>query len=167
MTFNKNLLTATLLTFGGFAAMSGANAAVEDTFGITLAVETACNIATGATADIDLGTVNDGSIKTATTSIEVLCSLGTPYQLALTPSSDSDVGIGALQVAGAGTSIDYQLTQTVGSAVWGNIVGTNTLDEIGDGVLAGESHSVTATTTSATDVAPGAYTDTVTVNLTF
>lgn len=164
MTFNKTLLTATVLAFGSFTAMSGANAAISDTFGITLNVASACDITAGSAVDIDLGTA-DNTVKTAANNIEVFCSTGSAYQLALTPSNADTDGLGIL--TGPGTPIGYKLTQTAGNAAWGNIVGTNTLDSVGTGAYSAQSHGVTVTTTSSTDVAIGQYSDTVTIDLTF
>lgn len=164
MTFNKKLLTAALLTIGGFAAMSSANAVVTDTFGITLAVASACDITAGGAADIDLGTA-DNTAKTGTNAIEVFCSTGTEYQLALTPGNDDTTGLGVL--TGPGGTIEYKLTQTEGGADWGNTIGTNTLDSVGVGAYTANSHGVTVTTLSTTDLAVGEYADTVTIDLTF
>ena len=46
MTFNKNLLTVTLVAIGGFAAISSANAAgtTDSSFGVTMEVESICTI---------------------------------------------------------------------------------------------------------------------------
>lgn len=163
MQINKNLLTATLLTIGGFAAVS-ANAATEDTFNISLDVASACNITTSSAADIDLGTA-DNTVKTGTNAIEVFCSKGTNYQLALTPSNESTSGLGVL--TGPGGEIQYQLTQTEGGDVWGNIDSTNTLTATGNGAYSANSHGVTVKTISTTDLAVGNYADIVTIDLIF
>lgn len=162
MNFNKNLLTATLLALGGLTAISNANAVTTDTFDITLTVNSACDITAGSAADIDLGTA-DNTVKTGTNAIEVFCSVGTPYQLALVPGNDDAAGLGAL--SGPGDDVAYQLTKTDGGAVWGSTEDTNTLESVGAGAYSAQSHGVTVTTTSSTDVEPGIYTDTVTINL--
>lgn len=163
MKFNKNLLTAALFTFGGFAAVS-ANAVTEDTFGISLEVASVCDITAGSALDINLGTA-DNTVKTGTNAIEVFCSTGTDYQLALTPSNESTSGLGAL--TGPGGEIEYQLTQTEGGGIWGNIADTNTLDSTGIGAYNAQYHGVTVTTNSTTDLAVGNYLDTVTIGLIF
>lgn len=161
MQFNKSLMTAALLTIVGFAAMS-ANAATTDTFDITLTVASACDITAGSATDIDLGTA-DNTAKTGTNAIEVFCSTGVPYQLALVPSNADTTGSGIL--SGPGTDITYQLSKTDGGAVWGSANADNTLSSTGIGAFTAQSHGVTVTTTSTTDVAPGDYVDTVTINL--
>lgn len=163
MQFNKTLMTAALLTIGGFASVS-ASAVVEDTFNISLDVASACNITAGSATDIDLGTA-DNNVKTGTNAIEVFCSTGTDYQLTLTPSNESTTGLGVL--TGPGGEIEYQLTQTEGNDIWGNIADTNTLAATGTGAYNANSHGVTVTTTTTTDLAVGNYADTVTIGLTF
>ncbi len=164
MTFNKQLLTAAILAAGGFAAISSANAAIEDTFDITLTVASVCDITAGSAVDIDFGTA-DNTVKSGTNAIEVFCSTGTDYQLALTPSNGDTSGLGVL--TGPGGEIEYKLTQGSTDAAWGNIVGTNTLDSVGTGAYNANSHGVTVTTTSTTDLAVGDYADIVTIDLTF
>jgi len=168
MQFNKSLMTAALLAVSSLAVVS-ANAATATpaTFDVKLEVLAMCNITAGAASDIDLGTVNDGSVKTGNNTIAVACSSGTPYNVGLTSSTSKTDGTGTL--TGPGTAIGYVLTQTAGAAgtPWGDTVGTNTLAATGNGVTAANTHTVYATTTTSTDVAPGTYDDTVTVNVTY
>lgn len=168
MQFKKSLLTATLLAAGSLTAVS-ANAvtAAPANFDVTLEVLAVCNITAGTTSDIDLGTVDDGSVKTGSNTIDVACSSGTTYDIGLTSSTDETDGTGTL--TGPGTGIDYVLTQTTGASgtAWGDEVGTNTLAGTGTGVTTPVTHTVFASTTSSTDVAPGIYDDTVTVNVTY
>ena len=163
MTFNKQLLTAALLTIGGFSVISSANAATEDTFDIALEIASVCDITAGSALDIDLGTA-DNTVKSGTNAIEVFCSTGTEYKLALTPGNDNTDGLGVL--TGPGGGIEYKLTQTEGDSDWGNTV-DNQLTSVGTGAYNANSHGVTVTTTSTTDLAVGNYIDTVTVGLTF
>ena len=163
MQFKKSVMTAAIFAVGGFVIMSEANAATSDTFNVTLNVSSVCDITAGSAADIDLGTA-DNTVKTGTNAIEVFCSVGVPYKLALTPSNAGTTGLGVLE--GPGDDIEYQLTQTIGGQAWGNEIGTNTLDSTGTGAYAAQSHGVTVKTTGSTDVAPGNYTDTVTISLT-
>ena len=168
MQFNKSLMTAALLAVSSLAVVS-ANAATATpaTFDVKLEVLAMCNITAGAASDIDLGTVNDGSVKTGNNTIAVACSKGTTYKIGLQSITDQANGTGTL--TGPGTAIGYVLTQTAGAAgtPWGNTVDTNTLAATGTGVTTPVTHTVYATTTTSTDVAPGNYKDTVTVNVTY
>ncbi|MGP9637705.1 spore coat protein U domain-containing protein [Psychrobacter sp. AOP3-A1-26] len=168
MKFNKSLLTATLLAAASLTAVS-ANAvtAAPANFDVTLEVLAMCNITAGTASDIDLGKVDDGSVKTGSNTIAVACSSGTTYDIGLTSSTDETDGTGTL--TGTGTPIGYVLTQTAGAdgTPWGDIVDTNTMAGTGTGVTTPVTHTVYATTTTSTDVAPGTYADTVTVNVTY
>ncbi len=166
MTFNKTLLTATMLTLGGFAAMS-ANAATTDSFDITLKVDTFCDITSNA-ADIKLTAVNNGTARDGTSSIDVTCSKGTEYTLALSPTGIATDGSGVLKGslnAGA-VKIPYQLSRTDTAANWGSA--GDALTAAGAGVLSPVSHGITVKVAATdTDVAPDDYSDTVAVLLTF
>ncbi|MGO2385944.1 MULTISPECIES: spore coat protein U domain-containing protein [unclassified Psychrobacter] len=168
MQFNKSLMTAALFAVGSLTAFSAnAATATPKNFKVTLNVLATCNITAGNASDIDLGTVNDGSVKTGNNTIVVACSSGTPYNVGLTSSTNETDGTGTL--TGPGTAIGYVLTQTAGAdgTPWGDIVDTNTLAATGNGVTADNTHTVYATTTTSTDVVPGTYDDTVTVNVTY
>lgn len=181
MTFNKTLLTATLLTLGGFAAMSGANAAqVTSTFGVTTNIVPVCTVdAAGAAitfTDVAAGTaVADGSItkKKSAGDIKVMCSKGAPYVINLSTAgnSSSTTGGGVLKgTALNNDTITYQLYSDVaGANVWGNtgttaLVG-NGVSGTGTGVSTELTHSVYASITGSTDVKEDTYTDTITATV--
>lgn len=164
MTFNKTLLTATMLTLGGFAAMS-ANAATTDSFDISLEVATFCDITSNA-ADIALDSVNDGAAREGTSSIDVTCSKGTEYTVALSPTGSAADGSGELKgsLNEGAVKIPYQLIKTTGGANWGS--GDAALVSEGEGVLNPVSHGITVKVAAAdTDVAPDTYSDSVAVLL--
>lgn len=168
MLFQKSLLTATLLAATSLTAISTANAATATgNFKVLLTVESICNLTAGTASDINLGTVKDGTAKSGTNSIAVACSTGTLYKIGLKPSDSSAGGIGVLTGPGVPT-IGYKLSKdAAGTIPWGNTAITNTVDATGTGVLKPISYPVYATTTTSTDVIPGAYSDTVTVTVTY
>lgn len=167
MTFNKTLLTATLLTVGGFAAMSSANAAdATDTFDVNMQVDSNCLVTAGGSSDINLETVTAGVVPSiGTSTINVACSKGTGYTIAMLPSGVSSAGLG--EMAGTATNeetIGYQLTTDAsGDTPWTDGLVTGT----GGGTGTNQEHSVYAVLTTSTDVLPDTYSENVTVAVTY
>ena len=175
MTFNKQLLAATLLTAGGFAAISSANAAGSktDSFQVGMTVISACTLETSETQNINFGEVAGNAAatdnQTSTTALSVMCSEGAPYVINLTPTStNSTDGTGTMAGPGSDT-IAYSLYSDESSTPWGN---TSTLELAGNGVSstgAGatvvKSHPVYASVDGPTDVQVGTYSDTVNVSV--
>lgn len=169
MKFNKKLLAATLITAGGFAAISSANAADTGTFAVSMTITKACNITTGDNANISLGSVAGGAQsvtgQSSVTGITVNCTNLTPYNIALSTTSDATGGTGKM-LGGVSENIPYILYSDAGTTVWGAAVDkSNTVSGQGDGMLTtAKSHQVHAITGIA-DVSVGTYTDTVTATI--
>lgn len=181
MQFNKTLLTAALLTVGGFTAISANAAGTTEAsdFDVTMTVESVCSVdATGA--DIAFGSQDAGTpeatvgVETSGATINVLCSKGAPYIVNLTPNNvSSTTGAGTMTSVGTTDTITYELYSDLGATVpWGN---TGTLSALGNGVsgtgagltVAATTHSVYAKLTSTTDVKLGSYSDTVSATVTY
>ncbi|ALF60922.1 hypothetical protein AOC03_12085 (plasmid) [Psychrobacter urativorans] len=171
MTFNKTLLTATMLTLGGFAAMTGANAAdaLAGGFNVDLEVEATCVINTG-TGDIDLGkTLAGAGASTAALGTEIIlnCSKGAVYAISLVPTGANVDGTGVM-LGGTGTleEVAYKLTtDAAGLVPWGgtgNTVGGTALLYATD-----IKNTVYATVTGSADVSPSTYTDAVVINVSY
>ena len=168
MQLKKSLMTATLVTLGGFAAISSANAAspTSDTFDVTMTVATNCQVVAGDT--INLGTVDAGVTPAiGTSTLNVACSTGTPYTISMLPSAVNSAGLGTMK----GTSdnedtIEYQMTSdSAGVIPWtdGSQGGTGT------GMATNIPHEVYAnvTATNLNVVKPDIYTETITVSVAY
>lgn len=164
MQINKNLVTATLLTIGGFAAVS-ANAVETANFGIKATITETCNVEAGS--DIDLGNIVAGATGTTgetVTAIKVNCSNLTAYNLGLTTKNEG-VMIGGSEGA---EEIPYKMFSNLSnSTLWGNTVGTDTVTGTGDGMLTTPKEHKLYIKADATDVSKGTYTDVITVTVTY
>ena len=172
MSFQKSLLTATLLAAASLTAVSNA-ADATGKFNVNITITSTCAVnAVLGTNDINFGTVIAGAAASAqsATAFTVACSKGTPFIVNLTPSNNSKVGLGAM--LGTGGSVPYQLSKTAGGSAWGN-EGTTTTEGngfagVGTGTATPINHTVyAAVSAAATNVAPGAYTDVVAVKVTY
>lgn len=166
MTFNKTLLTAALLTVGGFAAMSANADTVETSFKVNMNITETCKVVTGS--NIDLGdTIAGTSGKTgvAATAIKVNCSKLTPYDLGLSTTTGI-VGKG-IMLGGVDKleEIPYEMFSDAGYATtWGNTVKTNTVSGTGDGMTTtAKEHTVYIKAGGTDNVSKGAYDDVITV----
>lgn len=178
MNIQKSLLTATLLTLGGFAAMTGANASgtQESTFKIETKITSVCTIdASGAAitlTDIAADTAAlDTSISNKTGGdIKVNCSKSTPYTINLKTAGNltSTTGEGVMKGTGEKPdTITYKLfSDSTGTAVWGNTE-DNAVKGTGTGLSTQFSHPVYASITGSTDVKQDTYTDTITATVTY
>ena len=165
-------MTATLITIGGFAAMSSASAAspVTSSFGVSMDVESVCTIQ-AAPVDIVLDATKAGHATTdvtATTDLTLNCSKGAVAVIGLTPASTtSQDGTGTLLGDSGAEKVAYKLTSdSNGSTAWGT--DTNT---VSTAAFANYATSITTpiylTVTDKADVTPGTYQDTINISVAY
>ena len=159
--------TLAVTTSAVLAATSPATA----TFQVLITVAKACSVVAGAGSKIDFGTVDSSATGlSGTSNISVTCSKTTPYNIGLLPSNNNTTGAGVMSPASGSDTVAYQLRSAAGTsgAVWGS---TATSVAVGNGVAgtgtgAAQTIPVYATVASA-NVTPGAYSDTVTVQVNY
>lgn len=172
MQFKKSLMTVTLLTIVGFAAMSSANAASPTTssFGVSMDVESICTV-NAAPAAIVLAKTEAGKATealTAETALVLNCSKGSVATIGLTPaSSTSSDGTGNLKGGLLGEElVAYKLTSV---SALGDAWGTTT--PVKTAAFANYATAISTpiflTVTSKADVTPGAYTDTINISVAY
>jgi spore coat protein U-like protein len=168
----KTLRIQTLLLLSGLSFWSATSFAATNTssFNVKIEVISACNLDT--INDVDFGTVSAASFPTAdltqTTVLNVSCNIGTPYSVALTPSSGNTDGTGEMTTGAS--AIPYELfSNSTHTQPWGDVDGTNTVT----GTAIGSYQPLTVyakvpiATISPLTLETGVYTDTVTVTLTY
>ncbi|MET3184271.1 UNVERIFIED_ORG: spore coat protein U-like protein [Variovorax guangxiensis] len=162
----------TLIVAAVLAALA-TSAAIADTasstFKVLITVTKACSVTAGTASNIDFGSVTStATALSASSNISVTCSKSTPYNIGLLPSNSSTTGAGVMSNTGPDT-IAYQLRSASATGpIWGN---TATPTDVGNGVAgtgtgAAQSIPVWATVASV-NVTPGAYLDTVTVQVNY
>ncbi|CAN7326393.1 spore coat U domain-containing protein [Variovorax paradoxus] len=158
--------TLAVTTSAVLAATSPATA----TFQVLITVAKACSVVAGAGSKIDFGTVDSSATGlSGTSNISVTCSKTTPYNIGLLPSNNNTTGAGVMSPASGSDTVAYQLRSVSATgSVWGS---TATSTAVGNGVAgtgtgAAQTIPVYATVASA-NVTPGAYSDTVTVQVNY
>ncbi|KQW59599.1 spore coat U domain-containing protein [Variovorax sp. Root411] len=164
-------LLAAILALTATSAVLAATSPATATFQVLITVAKACSVTAGSTSNINFGTVDStATALSATNNISVTCSKSTPYNIGLLPSNNNTAGAGVMSplVAGPDT-VAYQLRSVSATgSVWGS---TATDIAVGNGVAgtgtgAAQTIPVFATVASA-NVTPGAYADTVTVQVNY
>jgi len=155
------------LALGGFAAAlsgSGVDAATANaTFTVTANVVTTCSVVDN---NLNFGNYTT-ALLTGTTTISATCTVGTPYTLGLDQGAFPGATVTTRGMTGPGvTPLDYGLFQDAGHTInWGNTPGVDTVAGTGNG--ASQPVTVFGQIPAAQSPAPGSYSDTITVTLTF
>jgi spore coat protein U-like protein len=108
-----------------------------------------------------------GTVLQATTTLQVACTSGTPYNVGLNAGTGAGATITTRKMTGpGGAELGYQLFSNSGHSVnWGNTVGTNTVS--GTGANGVQSLTVYGQIPAGQSVPTGNYTDTITATLTY
>jgi spore coat protein U-like protein len=148
-------------------AASGAFAAspATSTFQVRATIAATCVILTSP--DIDFGTL--GVLTTnaqQSSNIQVQCTDTTPYNIGLNAGTGTGASVATRKMSNGGAVINYSLyTDQAHTIVWGNTINTDTVAATGNG--ASQSYPVYGLIPPQNTPAPGTYTDTITVTVTY
>jgi spore coat protein U-like protein len=154
-------LVSALLLAGGAAF----GATTTSTFQVRATITATCTILTSS--DLDFGSLG---VLTAnadqSSSIQVQCTNTTPYNIGLDAGTGAGATVTTRKLSNGGAIINYSLyTDAARSTVWGNTIGTDTVAATGSG--GSQSYTVYGRIPAQTTPAPGTYTDTITVTVTY
>ena len=145
-----------------FPSGDAAATTTTSSFSVTMTLTASCTIVSTATLNFGSQGVLTANVD-QTTTLQVQCTNTTPYNIGL----DAGTGTGATRklTSGANT-VNYSLYSDSGrTTVWGNTVGTNTVSATGSG--ASQTYTIYGRVPPQTTPAPGTYTDTITVTVTY
>jgi spore coat protein U-like protein len=151
----------------GLACVGGAASAgtTTSTFGVTMTITADCLINSTATLAFTSSGVIAANHDTSSPLV-VQCTNTTPYTVALNKGSTTGGTILQRLLVNGAATINYNIyTDTPGGTLWGD--GTNGVTVGGTGNGAAQTITVFGRVPVQTTPAPGAYTDTVTVTVTF
>ncbi|OSI07782.1 Uncharacterized secreted protein [Neisseria animaloris] len=189
----KKLSTLTSIMAASLCSGAAIAATQSADFHVTIRILPVCEVTTStggapslensspsAGADINFGEyasnhkteVDKQSIAGSNEGIQVRCSKGTPYQIALTPESTSDnAGAGNMKGLGGTAAASDQIAYTLYKdnarrEVWGNQQGSNTLSGSGQGIATTIKHPVYGRVLGTElDKTAGRYSDRVNVTV--
>ena len=165
----KKIATRLLPVFAAAAVLSAgkgdtpALAATDTaTLTVTASVAAVCNV---QSATLAFGAYDPAAADLdATTAIDLTCTPGTTYDIGLDGGGSANVL--ARQMANGGATLDYSMYQDASRTTnWGDTVGTDTVSGTGGGGV--QTHTVYGRIPTGQFVATGAYSDTVTITVTF
>ena len=101
-----------------------------------------------------------------TSTIQVTCTNTTPYNIGLNVGTGTGATVAARKMTSGANTVNYTLYSNSGrTTVWGNTVGTDTVAATGNG--AAQNYTVYGRVPPQAAPAPGTYTDTITVTVTY
>jgi spore coat protein U-like protein len=152
---------AALMSTAAFAATP-----LTTNFTVQIRILDACSVGTPASLDFGSQSALTAN-QDQTTSIQVTCSLTTPYHIGLDQGlNGASVSTRKMKGATSADTVTYALYRdTLRTANWGNTVSTDTIDAIGTGLPI--SHTVYGRVPSQTTPRPDTYTDTITVTVNY
>ncbi len=140
-------------------------ATAQTTFAVSATVASGCAV---TALPLLFGTYDaqGASNADATTTVTVLCTIGTAYNVGLNQGGGTGATVASRKLTSGSDLLNYTLYSDSGrSTVWGNTVGTNTVS--GTYALAQPAYTVYGRVPSGQTVPAGTYNDTITVTITY
>ena len=169
------MLTNSRLTtsIGALAALSASFAIVgqaqatttTSTFSVQVSVTATCTI--NSAGALNFGSVGILSANTDQTStIQVTCTNTTPYNIGLDPGTATGATVTTRKMTSGGNTINYSLfSDSARTSNWGQTISTDTVAGTGNG--SAQNYTVYGRIPTQTTPAPGSYSDTITVTVTY
>jgi spore coat protein U-like protein len=154
-----------VLAAGCLLQSAGATTTTTTTFQVSVTVQSTCTI--NSASALNFGNAGILSTNIAQTStIQVICTNSTPYTIGLDAGTGSGASVATRKLTSGGATVDYSLYSDSGhNTVWGNTPSTDTV--AGTGTGNNQSYTVYGLIPSQATPAPGTYTDTITVTVTY
>jgi len=140
-------------------------ATTTSTFTVQVAITASCTINSASTLNFGSQGVLTANVD-QTSTLQVQCTNTTPYNIGLDAGAGAGATVAVRKMTSGGNTINYSLYSDSGrTTVWGNTVSTDTVAATGNG--AAQSYTVYGRVPAQTTPAPGTYTDTITVTVTY
>lgn len=140
-------------------------ATVTDTMAVTATVQSACVV---SATPLAFGTYNPvaGTNLDATATLNVTCTQGTGYNVGLSAGGGSSATTTVRKLTSSGNTLNYALYSDSGRTTnWGNTVSTDTV--AGTAGASATAYTVYGRIPGNQNTTAGAYTDSVTVTVTY
>ena len=157
-------IAVTLSCLFAFASPSLA-ATATSTFTVQVTLTASCTV--NSASNLNFG--NQGVLTAAvnqTSTLGIQCTNTTPFNIGLDAGTGTGATVAVRKMTSGANVVNYSLYQDSAHAtVWGNTVGTNSVAATGNG--ASQSYTIYGQVPAQTTPAPGTYTDTITVTVTY
>jgi spore coat protein U-like protein len=151
----------------GSIAVPSVNAATTTaSFGVSITILQACAITSANNLSFGSNNNSLSADTDATSTIGVICTATTPYNIGLNQGSTAGSSVTNRRMTDGTSLVNYNLyRESARLTNWGNTVGTDTVGGTGTGLPV--STTVYGRVPIQTSPAPGTYTDTITVTVTY
>jgi spore coat protein U-like protein len=140
-------------------------ATTTSTFTVSVTLAATCTINSASTLNFGNQGILSANVD-QTSTIQVTCTNTTPYNIGLDAGTGSGATVATRKLTSGGATVNYTLYSDTGrTTVWGNTVGTDTVAATGNGT--GQNYTVYGRIPTQTTPAPGTYSDTITVTVTY
>jgi len=152
---------ACLLQFVGGASAT----TTTTTFTTQITLAATCVINSASTLDFGTQGVLTANVD-QTSTVTVQCTNTTPYDIGLDAGLGSGATVATRKMTSGGATVNYTLySEPTRTTVWGETIATDTVNATGNG--AQQAYTVYGRVPPQTTPAPGTYTDTITVTVTY
>jgi spore coat protein U-like protein len=135
------------------------------TFTVSVTLAATCTI--NSASALNFG--SQGILSTnvdQTSTIQVTCTNTTPYNIGLDAGAGTGASVATRKLTSGAATVNYTLYSDSGrTTVWGTTIGTDTVAATGNG--SGQNYTVYGRIPAQTTPAPGTYSDTITVTVTY
>jgi spore coat protein U-like protein len=150
---------------GLVAAKPALAASATTTFTSQVALTATCVINSAAALNFGNQGILAANVDQSST-IQVTCTNTTPYNIGLDAGTGSGATVGSRKMTSSGATVNYTLYQdSAHTTVWGTTIGSDTQPGTGNGTS--QNYTVYGRVPPQTTPAPGIYTDTITVTVTY
>ena len=156
------LAAASALALGLASTAAYSVTTTTTTFQVTANVQATCLV---SATPLAFGTYN-GTVNNKTSNVNVTCTNTTPYNVGLDAGTSTGATVTTRKMVNGSNTLGYSLFRDAAQTLnWGNTVGTDTLSGTGTG--AAQLLNVFGRIPGSQAPAPGTYTDTILITLTF
>jgi len=167
MRSNKFLFWAAALAACLLAASGDSLDAATSTATMTVQMTITATCTVNSASTLNFGTQGVLAVNVDQTStIQLTCTNTTPYNVGLDAGTGTGATVATRKMTSGANTVNYTLYSNSGrTTVWGNTVGTDTVAATGNG--SAQSYTVYGRVPPQAAPAPGTYTDTITVTVTY
>lgn len=140
-------------------------ATATSSFTVSITIAATCTVNSASTLNFGNQGILSANVD-QTSAIQVTCTNTTPYNIGLDAGTGSGATVATRKMTSSGATVNYTIYSNSGrTTVWGNTIGTNTVSATGNGT--GQNYTAYGRIPPQTTPAPGTYTDTITITVTY
>ena len=140
-------------------------ATVTQNITISLSIQAECKIQAHTNMSFGINGVIDTN-RDATSTMDIQCTDTTPYTISLNAGNGTGATTTVRKLTNGANTVDYALYRNSGRTLtWGQSIGTDTVAATGNGAV--QQHTVYGRMPVQTTPAPGAFSDTVQITVTY